>query len=71
MACADSATRSCCHPYATARSIASSVVGVAIRTRRAMASSISDGSASSAAPYRCSPGRNITTKSGAESSSAQ
>ena len=51
--------------------MASSVVGVAIRTRRAIASSISVGSASSAAPYRCSPGRNMTTKSGAESSPAQ
>src|SRR4051812_4542080 len=61
-----SSIASCCQPYATARSSAISVVGLAGMTRFSTPHSMSDGSFSSAALKNISPGRNMTTNSGVE-----
>ena len=61
-----SATFSWRQPYATARSRAISVVGVAISTCWSTPSSIRLGTCSSAALNSASLGRNITTNSGVE-----
>ena len=53
------------------RSIAISVVGVAISTFSCIASSSSDGSRSSAGARNASPGTNSTTNSGVGSNSRQ
>jgi hypothetical protein len=58
----------CCQAYCTVRSIDTSVVGVAMCTRRLSAYSSRVGSYSRAGARNASPGTNITTNSGVSGS---